>query len=161
MIVATRDNERAAQSFSVEVVRAKLSAFTISGAVAGVGGGLFVHLNQAFSLNMYHPGESLNVFVSSVVGGLGSVWGAVLGAAYLRGTQWFITAPEWYFLSTAAGVLLVLLLLPGGLVSVFVRLRDLGVRWLLRRSGEVDAEPTVTVPDEPDMPLPSELEAAR
>ena len=66
------------------------------------------------------------MFVSSVVGGLGSVWGAVLGAAYLRGTQWFITAPEWYFLSTAAGVLLVLLLLPGGLVSVFVRrLRDL------------------------------------
>jgi branched-chain amino acid transport system permease protein len=161
VIVATRDNERAAQSFSVKIVRAKLSAFTISGAVAGVGGGLFVHLNQAFSLNVYHPGESLNVFVSSVVGGLGSVWGAVLGATYLRGTQWFITAPEWYFVSTAAGVLLVLLLLPGGLVSVFVRLRDLGVRWLLRRSGEADAEPTVTVPDEPDMPLTSELEAAR
>ena len=63
----------------------------------------------------YSPGESLDVFVAAVVGGLGSVCGGVLGAVYLRGTQWFITAPEWQFLSTGVGVLLVLLILPGGL----------------------------------------------
>ena len=37
----------------------------------------------------------------------------VLGAAYQRGTQWFITAPEWYLLSTGVGVLFVLLVVPG------------------------------------------------
>src|SRR5262249_39705577 len=40
VIVAMRDNERAAQSFSVSVVRAKLSAFVLSGTVAGIAGGL-------------------------------------------------------------------------------------------------------------------------
>ncbi len=64
VIVAIRDNERAAQSFAVPAVRAKLTAFTISGAIAGAAGTLFVHLNQAFSLALYHPGESLDVFVA-------------------------------------------------------------------------------------------------
>ncbi len=134
VIMAVRDNERAAQAFSVSAVRAKLTAFTISGAIAGVAGGLFVHLNQAFNLDSYGPGQSLDVFVAAVIGGLGTIAGAVLGALFLRGTQWFITAPEWRFLSSGAGVLLVLLVLPGGLASLFVKLRDVGVRWLQRRS---------------------------
>ena len=136
VIVAIRDNERAAQSFAVPAVRAKLTAFTISGAIAGAAGALFVHLNQAFSLALYHPGQSLDVFVAAVVGGLGSPVGAVLGAAYLRGTDWFITAPEWYFLSTGVGVLFVLLVVPGGLASLVVRLRDVYVGWVLRRRAE-------------------------
>jgi len=141
-IIAVRDNERAAQSFSIGAVRAKLTAFTISGVIAGIGGALFVHLNQAFSLDSYAGGQNVAVFASSVVGGLGSVGGAVLGAAYLRGMQWFITSNEWYFLSTAAGVLLVLLLLPGGLVSLCVRARDAYVGWLLRRSDGVPSAST-------------------
>ena len=148
VIVAIRDNERAAQSFAVPAVRAKLTAFTISGAIAGAAGTLFVHLNQAFSLALYHPGESLDVFVASVVGGLGSPAGAVLGAAYLRGTDWFITAPEWYFLSTAVGVLFVLLVLPGGLASLLVTLRDAYVKWVLRRRHvDVTVEAPVAAPE--------------
>ena len=133
VIVAIRDNERAAQSFAVPAVRAKLTVFTLSGAIAGIGGALYVHLNQAFSLASYRAFESLNVFVASVVGGLGSPVGAVLGAAYLRGTQWFITSPDWFFLATAAGVLFVLLVVPGGLASLLVLARDAYVRWVLAR----------------------------
>jgi branched-chain amino acid transport system permease protein len=140
VIVAVRENERGAQAFAVSVVRAKLTAFTISGACAGVAGGLFVHLNQSFNLESYGPGQSLDVFVASVVGGLGTVAGAAFGALFLRGTQWFITSPEWRFLSSAAGVLLVLLILPGGLVSLFVKLRDVAVRAVLRRTPDVAAE---------------------
>lgn len=140
VIVAVRENERGAQSFAVSVVRAKLTAFTISGACAGVAGGLFVHLNRSFNLASYGPGQSLDVFVASVVGGLGTVAGAVFGALFLRGTQWFITAPEWRFLSSAAGVLLVLLILPGGLVSLFVKVRDVAVRALLRRRPGIDID---------------------
>ena len=82
----------------------------------------------------YGPGESLDVFVAAVIGGLGSLGGAVLGALYLRGTQWFITAPEWRLLSTGVGVLFVLLVLPGGLASLrrpAARRRTCG--WVLRR----------------------------
>lgn len=132
-ILATRDNERAAQSFAIGTTRAKLTAFVTSGAIAGVAGGLLVHLTHSFELATYGPGDSLDVFIATVVGGLGSIGGAVLGAVYLRGARWFITAPEWRFLASAVGVLLVLLLAPGGLMSLVVRLRDLAVQRLTGR----------------------------
>jgi branched-chain amino acid transport system permease protein len=123
-IIAVRDNEPAAAAFAIGTVRVKLTAFAISGAVAGIGGALFVHLNQSFDLASYDAGESLDVFVASVVGGLGSLAGAVLGALFLWGVRWFVPANEWRFLASASGVLLVLLLLPGGIVGLLARLRD-------------------------------------
>ena len=56
--------------------------------------------------------------------------GALLGALYLRGTRWFINDTVWQLLSTGAGVLLVLLILPGGLGSLWVKLRDVVVKLL-------------------------------
>ena len=123
-ILALRDNERAAQAFGVPVIWVKLTAFTISGAIAGVAGGLYTHLNYSFDINSYNVGRSLEVFTASIVGGLGVSFGAILGAAYLRGTEWFVTAPEWRFLSTGAGVMFMLLVLPGGLGALVIRIRD-------------------------------------
>ena len=137
MIIAIRENERAAQSFSVGVVRAKLTAFVISGTVAGIAGALFVHMNQAFVVTSYGTGESFNVFTAAVIGGLGSLGGALLGALYLMGTRWFINDEAWQLLSTGFGVLLVLLVLPGGLGGLWVKLRDTMVRLLTGR--RVDA----------------------
>ncbi|MBI5087713.1 MAG: ABC transporter permease [Actinobacteria bacterium] len=128
VIVALRENDRAAQTFGVPVVRATLTAFVISGAIAGVGGALFVHLNQSFVIDSYGTGDSFAVFISAVIGGLGSLGGALLGALYLRGTSWFIHAREWQLLATGAGVLLVLLVLPAGLGGLWWRVRDLVVR---------------------------------
>ncbi len=130
VIVAIRENERAAQSFSVGVVRAKLTAFVISGIVAGIGGALLAQANKGFSVNSFTTGESFNVFISAVIGGLGSLGGAFLGALYLRGTRWFINDQAWQLLSTGMGVLIVLLILPGGLGSLWVKLRDVAVRLL-------------------------------
>ena len=140
VIIAIRENERAAQSFSVGVVQAKLTAFVISGFVAGVGGALFVHQQRAFSIDSFSTGESFNVFTSAVIGGLGSLGGAMLGALYLRGTRWFITDQAWQLLSTGFGVLLVLLILPGGLGGLWVKLRDVVVRLI---TGQRVDEPVV------------------
>ena len=152
VIIAIRENERAAQSFSVGIVRAKLTAFVISGFVAGVAGALYTHLTQSFSVSSYTTGESFNVFTSAVIGGLGSLGGAFLGALYLRGTRWFITDQAWQLLSTGFGVLLVLLVLPGGLGSLWVKIRDHGVRLLGGRPHDPLAEPATelqAVGDEP------------
>jgi branched-chain amino acid transport system permease protein len=146
VIIAVRENERAAQSYSVPVVRAKLTAFVISGVLAGVGGALYTHLNQSFSVASYSTGESFTVFTSAVIGGLGSLGGAFLGALYLRGVRWFITSPEWQLLSTGGGVLLVLLILPGGLGGLWVTVRDIVVGLVTRPSATVEAAP---VPVEP------------
>lgn len=146
VIIAVRENERAAQSYSVPAVRAKLTAFVVSGTLAGVGGALFAHLNQSFSITSYSTGESFNVFTSAVIGGLGSLGGAVLGAAYLRGVRWFIPSQEWQLLSTGGGVLLVLLILPGGLGGLWVKVRDLAVRRLTRSSSDSTSEVSASLP---------------
>lgn len=151
VIVAIRENERAAQSFSVGLVRAKLTAFVISGVIAGIGGALLAQGSENFTITTYTTGESFNVFISAVIGGLGMLGGAFLGALYLRGTRWFITDPAWQLLSTGFGVLLVLLVLPGGLGSLWVKLRDQGVRLLTGH--RVDEPP-------PDAVGPSDTAAA-
>ena len=80
------------------------------------------------------------MFTSAVIGGLGSLGGAVLGAVYLRGIRWFITSQEWQLLSTGGGVLLVLLILPGGLGGLWVTIRDACVRQLVKPSDRPTAD---------------------
>lgn len=141
-IIALRDNERGAQAFAVPVIAVKLAAFTISGAIAGVSGALFAQLNHSFDISSYDPSRSLTVFSASIVGGLGAPFGAVLGAVWIKGAEWFITADEWRFLSTAVGQLIVLLVVPGGLAALIIRVRDDLAGRLLRR-----AEARATTPD--------------
>jgi branched-chain amino acid transport system permease protein len=153
VIVAIRENERAAQSFSVGLVRAKLTAFVISGIVAGIGGALLAQGSKSFSVATFTTQESFSVFISAVIGGLGMLGGAFLGALYLRGTRWFITDPAWQLLSTGFGVLLVLLVLPGGLGSLWVKLRDVAVRLLTGRRTD-DPAVQAAAPTEPEGATP-------
>ncbi len=132
VLIALRDNERGAQAYSVDVVRAKLTAFAVSGFVAAFAGALFVHHQQAFGSGPYQPSENLAVFAMAVVGGTTSLPGALLGALYLLGTRWFLPL-EWQFLASGFGVLLVLMLLPSGLGGLLFDLRDQGLRWVAAR----------------------------
>ncbi|CAN5786085.1 hypothetical protein BH23ACT2_BH23ACT2_23180 [soil metagenome] len=126
--VALRDNERAAQAYGIDAPRSRLTAFALSGGIAALAGGLFVHHQQSFDPSSYSPVQNLAVFTMVVVGGLSTVTGAVLGALFLLGTQWFLPA-SWRPFASGTGVLLVLWLAPGGLASLVFRLRD----WWLRR----------------------------
>ena len=101
-------------------------------------------MSQSFDLTSYAPAESLNVFTASVVGGLGSLFGGILGAVFLRGSEWFITAAEWRLLSSAMGVLLVLLILPGGLASLVIKIRDRFVTMIVDRRVLTDPAPADT-----------------
>ncbi len=131
VIVAMRENERGAQSFAVSTIRAKLTAFMLSGAVAGVAGGLYVHMNHAFSLGQFNPGTSFGVLTSAIIGGLGSITGVIIGAVYIGAT---LRLPdEWRLLSTSFSVLLILLVMPAGLGSQVTKIRDLIARGARRR----------------------------
>ena len=132
VLIALRDNERGAQAYSVDVVRAKLTAFAVSGFVAAFAGALFVHHQQAFGSQPYQPSENLAVFAMAVVGGITSLPGALLGALYLLGTRWFLPL-EWQFLASGFGVLLVLMLLPSGLGGLLFDVRDQALRWIANR----------------------------
>jgi branched-chain amino acid transport system permease protein len=132
VLLAQRENERGAQAFGVNLMRSKLMAFALSGFLAAMAGCLFVQLQQSYSPSLFSVEESFNVFTSSVVGGLGSLAGAILGALFMQGGKWFLPS-EWQLLPSAAGVLVVLMLLPGGLAGVVYRLRDLWLRSVARR----------------------------
>lgn len=134
VLVALRENERGVQAFGVSVVRAKLTAFALSGFVAAMAGVLLVHLVEKYTMGLVPEADNLTVFTAAVVGGLGSMTGAVLGAVFLQGGEWFLK-DEWRFLASALGVLLVLLLLPGGLSGALFRGRDLLLRNVAVRRG--------------------------
>lgn len=135
VLIALRENEKGSQAFGVSATRAKLTAFALSGFIAAFAGGLLVHHQQSFSLNLVAADQNLVVFTAAVVGGLGSMLGAILGALYLQGGKWFLTGDlqPFQLLTTSVGVLIVLLLLPGGIGGAFYRVRDLWLRWVAVR----------------------------
>ncbi len=125
VLISVRDNERAAESYSISARSTLLLAFAASGFLAGMAGALFVLQQQALDHGAFEPAEGLRIFAMVVVGGLGSISGAVLGAVFVYGAKWFLPQ-QWSLLSTGAGLLLVLMLLPGGLGAAAGDVRDCG-----------------------------------
>jgi branched-chain amino acid transport system permease protein len=135
-LVALREHERGAQAFGINTTRAKLTGFALSGFCAAFAGCLFVHLTRSFAVGSFTAAESFGVFTATVVGGLGGQTGAILGAVFSRGGTWFLQG-SWQLLPSALGVLLVLLILPGGFSGLLFQLRDLWLRSVARRFGIV------------------------
>jgi len=80
---AIRDDEIAAEAAGIPTTRYKVLAFVISAAAAGVAGGLFAHLQSTIQPNDFKFDKSIDMVVMIIVGGLGSVSGAVLGAFFV------------------------------------------------------------------------------
>jgi len=143
---AVRDDEIAASLCGLHVGRVQTLAFIVSAACAGLGGGLLAVVLQLAAPGAFELGLSLSLFTAIVLGGLGSLVGAVWGAALL------VLLPTWtndlahsFSLSTNVSanlplaiygfVLIVAMLLwpsgiQGGVRAIFARVR------LLRASEE-------------------------
>ena len=138
-LIATRENERNAQAFRLSPTRVKLLAFALSGFFASFAGGVLVLHQQALGKDIFAPVESIRVLTMVVVGGLGSIPGAIMGAVFLQSTVWFaVVVPQRFrfffqFAGSGIGLILVLWLLPGGLGSVLYRVRDMWLRAVARR----------------------------
>jgi branched-chain amino acid transport system permease protein len=137
-IIAVRDNEQAAEAVRLDSTRLKLTAFVISGALAGLAGGLYVVSQGGVATDAYAPEVSLRLFSMVVIGGLGSLPGAVLGAVYVRGAEFFLPA-GWTLIVSGAGILLLLMFIPEGLSGIMYRIRDAYLRRVARRRGIVVA----------------------
>jgi branched-chain amino acid transport system permease protein len=128
VLIACRDNEQAAQSFGVSLLGARLQAFALAGFLAGVAGGLFAFQERAVQAAGFDPLTSIWLFLDTVTGGLGSILGAVLGSFYYGIVYLFSSSPIVLILTSGIGVLLVLLLFPGGLASLWYLARDATLR---------------------------------
>jgi branched-chain amino acid transport system permease protein len=130
---AVRDSEIAAVASGIELPVYKTLAFGISAAYAGVAGSLFVLANNGFAA----PDEfgiflSLQILIGAAVAGLGSLWGVLVGAAFVgllpsvSSSAPLIGSTHGRDVVFGAAVILVMLLFPTGFAGLVARLRRLG-----------------------------------
>ncbi len=119
-VLAVRDNPRAAAAYGIGPVRSRLFAFAVAGALAGVAGSLIVVSTSGMPAAGFAPGESVSVLAMAVIGGLGSIAGAVVGAVYAEGVVHFL--PQvWQLVADGGGLLVLLLAMPDGLAGLLTR----------------------------------------
>ncbi|NUR52284.1 MAG: branched-chain amino acid ABC transporter permease [Hamadaea sp.] len=83
VLVAIRDNPARARALGYPVHRYKLAAFVLSAFVAGLGGGLFALAHQFVSLDTLHWTTSGKAVIMVVLGGIGTLWGALFGSSFV------------------------------------------------------------------------------
>lgn len=132
-MMAVRDNHVSAASMGVNLPRTKVVTFAISAGYAGVGGAMAVILTGFVGPDNFGIFVSIAVLTGIVIGGLGTIAGAVIGGVF----QVFM--PNWAqnISDEAPGVvygvviILVMLLAPGGVMGLARR----AYAWILRRTG--------------------------
>jgi branched-chain amino acid transport system permease protein len=127
---AIREDELAAEAVGIPTTRFKVLAFVISAAAAGVAGGLFAHLQSTIRPDDFKFDKSIDMVVMIIVGGLGSVTGAGLGALFVGVTLELTRDLAQYRLVVYSLLLISLMLFrPQGLLGS----RELSLRALLTR----------------------------
>jgi branched-chain amino acid transport system permease protein len=91
---ASREDPAAARGVGVNVHRERLWAFTVSGALAGFAGGLLVHLLGSITTEQVYLELTFLTLAMLVIGGLTSLWGAVVGALVVSALDSFLIEAE-------------------------------------------------------------------
>jgi len=124
---AVRDNEESAAALGVDVFRVKLVAISISGAVMAAGGAFYVQYFRYIDPHLaYGPAISVEALLAAIVGGMGTVFGPLLGAALLHGlgeaTRSIMEqAPGVNLVAYGAALVLIVMFLPRGIMGLFGR----------------------------------------
>jgi branched-chain amino acid transport system permease protein len=126
---ASREDPAAARGIGIHIHRQRLLAFTLSGALAGFAGGLFVHMLGSITTEQVYLELTFLTLAMLVVGGLTSLWGAVLGALVVSGLDSFLSRAEQgvhvgFKLDLPSGTRLVFL---GALMALVLILRPSGL----------------------------------
>ena len=116
---ALRDDEVRAEALGVPVFACKLVIFVVAGVLCGLAGALSVNLQGYVSPNLLQWTESGTLLVMVILGGVGTLWGGVVGAAALLLMQELLSAQTQYFEFWIGWVLLgVVLFARYGLVGI-------------------------------------------
>jgi branched-chain amino acid transport system permease protein len=115
---AIREDELAAEAMGVNTTLAKLQAFAIGASIAGFAGGLLASWQRSVFPDNFLLQESINILAMVILGGLGSVPGAILGAAVIVGLpEIFRDLALYRLLAFGAILMLVMILRPQGLLT--------------------------------------------
>ena len=118
------DSEVAADAMGVETARYKVMIFVLSAVLASLAGSLYAHYVGFLSPGSFDLLLSIRLVMMVVVGGMHSLWGALLGTWLLTflGNEWLHVFKDFDILVYGAILLVVVMALPEGLVSVVPRL---------------------------------------
>jgi branched-chain amino acid transport system permease protein len=136
-LIAINDNEQAASSAAIASTRVKLAGFVVAGMMAGVAGGLDILLLRALNPGSFPPQDSITVFVYSVIGGLGTVAGAVGGVLFFKWVESFTWLGQYHQVVSGVVALWVLSAVPMGLAKIVFDARDRVLRKVAERRGIV------------------------
>ncbi|GCD94827.1 branched-chain amino acid ABC transporter permease/ATP-binding protein [Embleya hyalina] len=154
--IAVRDNPEAAAACTVPPLRTKVTAFALSGAIAGLGGALLAGSVQSVPLTerFFQVSDSLTLVAIVVIGGLGSTIGPVIGAVWVVGLPAFFPGNALVPLfASSIGLLVLLLYFPGGLAQIGNAARAALLDWAERRLPEPSAAPAPTRAPKPERPM--------
>jgi len=135
VLIATRDNQRAADAAGVPTTRVKLSGFLLAGTIAGVAGALNVLAIKGLAVGTFDPVYSITVFSTAVIGGLGSITGAIFGVLLFKYFETLTWLGDLRLAVNGLGLLVVLYFLPGGIGQLLFGLRDRLLRRVADRRG--------------------------
>jgi len=131
--VAIRDSDIAAEVNGVNLTRYKLLAFAISSFYAGVHGALYAQVLGHIEPQIFNLGESLTLFVAVIIGGVASIEGSILGAAFvLLVPKVFSEFREMVPIVYGATILIVLIFEPRGLFGRWLKARLYFQLWPFR-----------------------------
>lgn len=117
---AIHEEETAAESMGVPTARYKVQIFVFSAAVSALAGSFYTHYVTCLNPGSFNLMWSIRFVLMVMVGGMQSLWGAVLGAVLLTfaGNEWLQVFSDYEILVYGAILLCVALFLPGGIVSL-------------------------------------------
>src|SRR5262245_36136355 len=125
LLLALRDAESRVRFLGYSVTNAKLFVFTVSAALAGIAGALYVPQVGIINPSEFSPGNSIEIAIWISVGGRGTLTGPIVGAVLVNLAKTWLTgaAPETWLFVLGALFVLTTLLFPSGIVGLLRQIR--------------------------------------
>ncbi|HWC36376.1 MAG TPA: ATP-binding cassette domain-containing protein [Mycobacteriales bacterium] len=135
LLVAIRDNENNARAFTVRATVVKVQGYLISGFVAGIGGAAYAHSLSSIDGSVFSTDLSINVVVMTVLGGISSLAGPIIGSGLIIGIPLVPKIGNLGLAATFFGATCLILWRPSGLVTFVETPRRLVICWLAKLHG--------------------------
>lgn len=143
-LISIREDELAAEAMGINTTRYKVLSFVISSALAGMAGVLFGHYTQFLSTNDFQFIRSFEIIIMIVLGGMGSLTGAVFGAIVLTILPEFLRQlpgdfSKYRLVVYSALLIIIMLTRPQGILGT----REFGLSWLKRAQRRPEGDKSV------------------
>lgn len=147
--IAIRDSDVAARAMGVNVAKFQIMANAICGVYCGVAGVLYAHMNTYISPDIFEFKTALFVLTMTMIGGMGSLPGSVVGGLALPlALEYFRAFKNWQLVGFGLAIMLVVLFFPGGVMGIARRTEEIrGLRLPWMRQSEKSAHT-----EEPNVP---------